>query len=191
MSLKKPLESSVGKIEKRLNADPLDRSRMVQARLLVAGLRDSNSRKRAEVREQARSLGEAALPAFLSALTDTDARARWQAEALSMIHNPVTAPDLINAMDDDDFGVRWLVAEGLIAMGPACLEGVLRGLCQNFESVRMREGVLHILHALTDDGYYSASIDELQQVLQHSATAEEIAWVAQRAWEDVRMGGIP
>jgi hypothetical protein len=190
MSPEDRLESSAESIEQRLKACPKERSRLVRARMLASGLADYDSRKRAEVRNDLMGLGKAALPVLLSALTDSSTYVRWQAaKALSQIHNPETAPDLVNAMEDKDFGVRWLAAEGLIAMGPDCLEIVLRGLRLNFSSLRMREGVQHILHALADDGYYDETIENLLHVLQGPNPMEEVAWATEKAWEKLRAGG--
>jgi HEAT repeat protein len=150
-------------------------------------LTDPDSRKRAEAREQLLALGRAAVPAFLTALTDRNANARWQAaKALSRLHDPDTAPDLMDAMEDDDFGVRWLAAEGLIAMGPACLETVLEGLTSCFDSVRMREGAR--LHALADSGYHDDTIEKLLHALQGFGTAAEVAWAAELAREKLSRG---
>jgi HEAT repeat protein len=190
MSPKDRLESAVEKLERRFKACPDDRFKLAAARLMVSDLGDRNSRKRAEVREEILALGKPALPALLSALTDSKTVIRWQAaKALSDVHDPETAPDLINAMEDKDFGVRWLAAEGLIAMGPACLENVLEGLRLRFHSGRTRDGAQHILHVLVDDGYGNEAIEDLLQVLQHAGTDEEVAWAAEKAWESVRNRG--
>jgi HEAT repeat protein len=178
------LPSSVEIVEKKINADPQERMGLVKARLLAAGLNDPDSRRRAEVREQLLVLGRAAIPVFLAALVDRNANARWQAaKALSKLHDPDTAPDLMDAMEDDDFGVRWLAAEGLIAMGPACLETVLQGVTSCFESIRMREGARHVLHALVDSGYHDEAIEKLLHALQGLGTAAEAAWAAEKALE--------
>lgn len=183
------LESSSGKIEERLNADLQDRLRVAEGRKLVAGLSDPNSRKRAEAREKLLDLGNAAIPALLAALTDSNGNARWQAaKALSQLHDPDTANDLMNAMEDDDFGVRWLAAEGLIAMGPASLGAVLQGLISCFGSIRMREGARHVLHALADSGFHDETIEKLLRTLQGLASQEDVAWAAEHAWEKLIVG---
>jgi hypothetical protein len=185
------LESSSGKIEERLNADPQDRLRVAEGRKLVAGLADPNSRKRAEARERLLVLGHAAIPALLAALADSNGNARWQAaKALSQLHDPDTANDLMNAMEDDDFGVRWLAAEGLIAMGPASLEAVLQGLISCFGSIRMREGARHVLHALADGGLHDETIEKLLRALQGLAPEEDVAWAAEQAWEKLIVGSL-
>jgi HEAT repeat protein len=185
------LKSSAARIEERLNSDPRTRVRVAEARGLVVGLGDPNSRKRAEVREQMLTLGNDALPALLGALTDPNSTVRWQAaKALSLLHNPDTATDLMNAMEDDDFGVRWLAAEGLIAMGPLSLEAVLQGLISCFSSLRMREGARHVLHALVDGGLHDESIERLLRTLQSVAPAADMAWAAEQAWEKLIAGNL-
>jgi hypothetical protein len=178
------LESQSRKIEERLSADPEDRVRVREARVVGEGLRDPDSRKRAEARNRLLILGRAAIPALLSALRDPSGAVRWQAaKALSQIHDPDTAADLMNAIEDEDFGVRWLAAEGLIAMGPASLEALLQGLIACFDSNRMREGAHHVLHALVDNGFHDETVEKLLRALQSSAPAEEVAWAAEAAWE--------
>jgi hypothetical protein len=189
MSSQPRLVSISERLEERLNADPDDRIRMLEARMLADGLRDPNSRKRAEVREHMQALGKAAIPTLLSALTDPSSTVRWQAaKALSRMHDPDTATDLMNAMEDNDFGVRWLAAEGLIAMGPASLEAVLQGLTSCFDSIRMREGARHVLHVLVDGGFHDETVETLLRTLQGSAPAVEVAWAAQEAWEKLSAG---
>ncbi len=192
------LESAAAELERHLAADPAGRARVLQARMLAAGLGDANSSRRAEVRRQLLELGRPAIPALLAALTDSDARVRWQAaKALSQMHDPDTAVDLMNAMEDDDFGVRWLAAEGLIGMGPASLEAVLLGLLQCFDSFRLREGALHVLHALVDGGFHDEAFERLLHALQGPGPASEVGWAAERAWEKFtgkiipEKGGIP
>ena len=186
MSPQKKLESSAAVIEEELNADPRERPRMIEARRLVKGLGDSNSQRRAEVREQLLGLGRAALPALLSSLQDPNPNVRWQAaKALGHLHDPETTMDLLDAMEDDDFGVRWLAAEGLIAMGPACLEILLKGLTACFDSVRIREGARHVLHVLVDKGYNDETIDKLLLALRGSGPPAEAAWAAELAWEKI------
>jgi hypothetical protein len=174
-------------IEKELNADPDERLRMIQARLLASGLDDMNSRKRAEAREQMLALGRAALPTFLSVLAEQSGNARWQAaKALSGLHDPETAADLTNALDVTDFGVQWLAAEGLIAMGPACLESLLKGLSLRFSSTRMREGAHHVLHVLVDSGFNDETLEKLLHVLEGYKPGAEVAWATEQALEKIR-----
>ncbi len=157
---------------------------MTEARVLAAELGDPNSRKRAEAREKLLALGKPAIPALRTALIDPNANVRWQAaKALSELHDPDTTTDLMNAMEDDDFGVRWLAAQGLIAMGPACLEILLQGLVSCFDSIRIREGARHVLHVLVDRGYADESIEKLLHALRGSGPPSEAAWAAEAAWE--------
>ncbi len=184
MNPKKKLASSAAVIEEELNADPLELPRMTEARLLADGLSDTNSRQRAQVREKLLGLGRAALPALLSALRNANPNVRWQAaKALSQLHEPETTLDLLDAMEDDDFGVRWLAAEGLIAMGPDCLETLLKGLTACFDSVRIREGARHVLHVLVDKGYTDEAMDKLMHALRGSGPPAEVGWAAEKAWE--------
>jgi HEAT repeat protein len=179
-------ESAAAELERRLRADASLRPRILQARMLAAKLGERDSQQRAEAREKLLAIGRPALPALLVALKDSDSAVRWQAaKALSQMHDPETAVDLMNAMEDEDFGVRWLAAEGLIAMGPSSLEALLLGLMQRFNSVRLREGAHHVLHVLIDNGLHDEAYERLLHSLEGVEPAAEVAWAAEKAWEEL------
>jgi hypothetical protein len=74
----------------------------------------------------------------------------------------------------------------LINMGPVCLETLLQGLRLDFESIRMRESVQHVLHALVDAGYHEKAVEKLLHILQGAGPNEEVAWAVEQAWEEIR-----
>ncbi len=59
---------------------------------------------------------------------------------------PQVIDRLIQAMEDSHFGIRWAAAVALIQIGEPALIPILRMLSQRPDSVRLREGVHHILY---------------------------------------------
>lgn len=54
---------------------------------------------------------------------------------------------MVDALRDSDFALRWLAATALAQLGPLALPEVLRALTNpKSNTVRLREGVVHILH---------------------------------------------
>lgn len=54
---------------------------------------------------------------------------------------------LVEALRDGELAVRWVASTALAQLGPAALPEVLRALTDpKTNTVRMREGVMHILH---------------------------------------------
>lgn len=54
---------------------------------------------------------------------------------------------LVEALRDPEFGVRWTASTALAQLGPQALPEVLRALTTpKSNTVRLREGVIHILH---------------------------------------------
>jgi HEAT repeat protein len=185
------MKSPVDRVHLSLKAGPQGRARVRKARAAAGGLRDANHGRGREARVKLLALSEAAIPALLDALEDPDAAVRWQAaKILGGLRAPEVAPYLVNTLEDDDFGVRWLAADGLIAMGPACLEALLAGLQLDSFSQRKRAGVQHVLCALADGGYYDETIERLLQVLRDSHPAAEIAWIVERAMGKLQTGGM-
>lgn len=54
---------------------------------------------------------------------------------------------LVNALSDQEFGVRWTASVALAQLGSLALPEILRALTvPEKNTVRLREGVMHILH---------------------------------------------
>ncbi len=120
---------------------------------LILALDDPDQHKRRQARLKLMALGQPAMPAILRTLARGPENSRWQvAKALSELHDPATAPALVQALQDESFGVRWLAAEGLIGMTCDGLEPLLEALVCDSDSVWLREGAHHVLHAMHDNG---------------------------------------
>ena len=159
------------------------------ARLIMA-LDDPDQHKRRQARLKLMAMGQRAMPAILYTLAHGPENSRWQvAKALSQLQDPATAPDLVKALRDDSFGVRWLAAEGLIGMSCDGLEPLLEGLICDADSVWLREGAHHVLHAMHDNGLEHEACAAAEQVLcalEGSEPTVEVPWSAQAALDKLR-----
>jgi hypothetical protein len=60
---------------------------------------------------------------------------------------PASIKGLVDALRDKDFAIRWKASTALAHLGPLALPEVLRALTNyKTNTVRLREGVIHILH---------------------------------------------
>jgi HEAT repeat protein len=88
-------------------------------------------------------------------------------------------------MNDKVFDVRWVAAEGLIGIGNKSIEPLLHLIKRNPESVRLREGVHHVLYALN-----KKNPDELLKLmvtaLEGSEASLQIPFAAERALKSLK-----
>ena len=124
------------------------------------------------------------IPALLEALKSLNVHTRWEAvSALGDIRAPETASALADMLMDQDTGVRWAAMESLIRMGRNSLRPILEKFIKNFESLRLREGVHHILRVLKD----RHELNELEIILfekldEQSIPGFESGWTSEQAW---------
>lgn len=124
------------------------------------------------------------IPALTQALNSRNVHTRWEAtQALGEIRAPETAHLLVNMLMDEDTGVRWAAMESLIHMGRDSLHPILEKFIKNFDSLRLREGVHHILRVLKD----RHELNELEITLfekldDQSIPGFESSWNSQQAW---------
>lgn len=101
------------------------------------------------------SLGREAVPALIYAVANVKGHARWEAiEALGSIGDPEAANILVDTLIDEDLGIRWAASNALIKLDRAAVEPLLIALTKHFDSVWLRRGAHHILHALKTGGIY-------------------------------------
>ena len=99
------------------------------------------------------TLGHPAVGPLIPLLDDGHDHVRWEAaKSLGEIGDPAVAPALVKTLEDRDAGVRWLAAEGLIRMRRAGLPALFHALIERPDSVWLREGAHHVLHALAKHG---------------------------------------
>ena len=133
---------------------------------LARELRSDNPVTRERACRALVAAGRAAVPALIAMLTDSVDHARREAaRALSRIHDPASAPAMVAALEDDLPGVRWLAGEGLIALGREGLIPLFRALIAQSDSVRLRQGAHHVVHALAG-GEYAPRLAPVLQALE-------------------------
>ena len=116
---------------------------------LVSIFTNDDGVERRKARLAIEEIGKPAVPALISALSDKKAQVRWEAaRALGAIQDPQAAPALVQALMDVSFEIRWLAAEGLIALEDEALVPLLKALEDESDSVDLRAGAHHVLHAL-------------------------------------------
>lgn len=127
---------------------------------LIATLETSDGKARQKARHALVQMK--ASPALISALTDGNHHARWEAaKALGAFHQPDVASALVDALVDDDEGVRWLAAEALSHMAHDGLPPLLHALINHSGVSHLRQGAHHVLRSLVVMRGYEA----LQPVL--------------------------
>jgi HEAT repeat protein len=100
--------------------------------------------------ERLELIGPPAVDALIQALHHPHRQVRWgAAKALGEIQDASSAPALVQALEDRESDVRWLAAEALIALRRDALEPLLEALIERSDSIWLREGSHHVLHALS------------------------------------------
>jgi HEAT repeat protein len=130
---------------------------------LVDALANVDGVERQAARVQLEQIGPAAVPALTRALQSPSDRARWEAaKALGEIADPRAAQALVSTLQDEKAAVRWVAATALINLGRDALVPLLRGLEDDSDSTRFRDGAHHVLRSLVKDGVADEAIPVLE-----------------------------
>jgi HEAT repeat protein len=153
---------------------------------LINSLDSDDGFVRLTARNSLVKIGSKAVSQLIEALSSDQFLKRWEAaKALSQIGDPSAIQALVDAMNDKVFDVRWVAAEGLIGIGNKSIEALLHLIKRNPESVRLREGVHHVLYALN-----KKNPDELLKlmvaVLEASEASLQIPFAAERALKSLK-----
>ncbi len=120
-----------------------------QIKKLINQLQSEDGAQRQQARDALVKIGKPAVPQIVALLLHPNERLRWDAcKALGNIRDPATAGPLVETLRDTSMEVRWLAGEALIALGKSALTELLKALEIHFNSVFLREGAHHVLHAL-------------------------------------------
>jgi len=166
------------KREEKLPARPAD---------LARDLRSDNPVTRERACRALVMIGPAAVPELTAMLTDAVDHARREAaRALSRIHDPASAPAMVAALEDDLPGVRWLAGEGLIALGREGLLPLFRALIAQSDSVRLRQGAHHVVHALAA-GEYAQQLAAVLEALEGPEPISAIPVAAFNALKELEL----
>ena len=140
---------------------------------LVSQLTHDHGPQRERARLALVKAGKPAVPLLIEALTSKSKRLRWEAcKALGSIKDPDASAALVAALEDDSMEVRWLAAEGLIALGRPGLAPLLDALEHRSDSIFLRQGAHHVLHALEKENLLrGATLNVLEAIRSIEAEA--------------------
>jgi HEAT repeat protein len=154
---------------------------------LVGELRSKDGARRAGARKSLVKLGTQAVPTLIGLLSDKSEHMRWEAcKALGSIKDPGAAGPLVDALDDRNMEVRWLAAEGLIALKRNSIIPLLQALEPRFDSLFLRQGAHHVLHALERERLLDADTMAVLDALRGLGPRGAVAPAAYRALESLR-----
>ncbi len=149
---------------------------------LIDSLRTKDGVRREQARKKLVVIGKPAVAPLLALLSDPVHHVRWEAcKALSSISDPATAPQLVNALRDENIEVQWLAAEGLIAIGRESIAPLLKALETNFDSVFLRQGAHHVLHAFERQKILNDKVLALLDTLRSVGPESLVAVAAHQA----------
>jgi HEAT repeat protein len=126
-------------------------------------------------------IGPAAVSGLIKAIAGKQVLQRWEsAKALSQIADPAALQALVAALDDKVFDVRWVAAEGLIAIGRQSIKPLLHLLIDHPDSIRLREGVHHVLHALNVEKSHEI-LKPVLEALESPEAPLQVAFASEKA----------
>lgn len=118
---------------------------------IIKRLESNDGIERVKAREALVAQGKAAIPPLIGALKNRHDWTRWEAvKTLADIGDPTATQALIDALEDHEFAIRWLAAEGLIHIGSASMEPLLKALIDRPRSSWLKEGAHYVLHDLRE-----------------------------------------
>jgi HEAT repeat protein len=153
---------------------------------LLAGLGGKDGMDRQHARLALVEIGQPSVPFLIEGLTDSNNQVRWEAtKALGSINDPAAAPALVNALMDECTEVRWLAAEGLIGLQRAALVPLLQALEKHFDSVWLRHGAHHVLHALKMYQLLDEQTIQVLDALRSYNSIMTVPWAAKAALDSL------
>ncbi len=157
---------------------------------LITTLSNDNDSVRKDARQSLVAIGSPAVVPLIEALRQKDDHVRREAvKALSAIGDPVAAPALIKSLEDEEFDIRWLAAEGLVGLGMAGLQPLLRTLVERGDSPLLLDGAHHVIHDMAKGGLRKY-LDPVLTSLEGVGTAVKAPVAASHALEMMREAKI-
>jgi HEAT repeat protein len=154
---------------------------------LIIELRSKDGIRRERARKSLVRLGKSAVPTLIGLLSDKNEHMRWEAcKALGSIKDPEAAGSLVDALSDRGMEIRWLAAEGLIDLGRSSVIPLLDALELQFDSLFLRQGAHHVLHALQRQRLLDASTLAVLDSLRSLGPRMAVALAAKKALDSLR-----
>lgn len=149
---------------------------------LIVTLRSKDGATRERARKSLVALGKPTVSSLIGLLSDKNEHMRWEAcKALGSIRDPTTAGPLVDALRDRSVEIQWLAAEGLIALGRKSVIPLLKALEAHFDSLFLREGAHHVLHALQREQLLDAKTLAVLETLRCLGPRVAVALAAHEA----------
>ena len=154
---------------------------------LIIELRSKDGIRRERARKSLVRFGKSAVPTLIGLLSDKNEHMRWEAcKALGSIKDPEAAGSLVGALSDRGMEIRWLAAEGLIDLGRSSVIPLLDALELQFDSLFLRQGAHHVLHALQRQRLLDASTLAVLDSLRSLGPRMAVALAAKKALDSLR-----
>ena len=117
---------------------------------LIQALGDTDSKLRVIARELLVEMGPKVISEVAKVLDGKNDTAKYEAvKCLADIAHPSTAKALASMLDFKEGDIRWIAADGLVELGNAGIEPLLRKLTTDPDSANLRRAVLHALVRLS------------------------------------------
>jgi HEAT repeat protein len=153
---------------------------------LIPELRGKDAMQRIQARKKLVEIGKPATPFLINLLNDPVEHVKWEAcKALGSIKDPTAAGALVLALVDKSISVQWLAAEALIGLKSNAVIPLLRSLKENFDSLPLRQGAHHVLHALERENLLTEDTIAVVESLRSLEPVISVAMAAQRALDSV------
>ena len=150
----------------------------------VRKLGSPNGREREHARFELIKCGKIVTPFLIEALRDKNHHVRWEAaKAFGELKDPAAADALVDTLMDERAEIRWLAAEALIALEEDAIEPLLRALVDHFDSIWLRHGAHHVLHALERNSSLDKKTFEVLEAMRSIEPEVTVPWAAEAALE--------
>jgi hypothetical protein len=157
----------------------------------IAKLGSPYGPERARARFELIKCGRIVTPLLIEALKDGNHHVRWEAaKAFGELKDPTAADALVHTLMDERPEIRWLAAEALIALEEDAIEPLLRALIDHFDSIWLRHGAHHVLHALERSFDLDEKTYEVLEAMRSIEPEVTVPWAAEAALEARSEGEI-
>ena len=153
---------------------------------IIEVLHSNDGSERSRARQAIVSSGKQAARVLIPLLSDPNKNVRWEAcKAFSDLREPAAADALAEALNDEDEDVRWLAAEALISLGSQAVVPTLRALQTHFNSLFVRQGAHHVLHALEREQMLNLQTLSVLNTLNYLEPQISVPFAARKALESL------
>lgn len=155
--------------------------------LFVERLQSHDGAERKKAREALTHIGRKATPAVMALLRHPSDAVRWEAcKTLMHLRDPASARPLARMLTDEDMDVRWVAADALIELERHAVEPVLELLREEYDTLTLRDGAHHVLHALKMEGLLNGAEERVLEALAVNELPSKAAFAAVQVLDERR-----